>query len=153
MAKVLKENPPTSSVRRLLDTTAVTRALVPAAHSPSPAISAGSIESAADAVSERAKPVKREFVLTPTTEETLTRLVHVYRNATGTRLSNSHVIRIVLRGIAHGLDAIEREASHLGLLKLPSNAKGREAEREQFETALASTFVAAMRTLPALARD
>jgi len=59
-------------------------------------------------------------------------------------------MRIVLRGVAHGLSAIEREANLIGSLKLPSNAKGSKAEREQFENTLASSFIAAMRSLPSL---
>lgn len=153
MAKALRNKPPTSSVARLFDQGAVARALsptaspeqVPAPTQPAP-VAHGS-RPAGSAV------IKREFVLTPTAEEALTRLVQVYRNATGTRLSNSHVIRAVLRGVAHGLPAIEREATRVGSLKLPSNAKGREAERERFENTLASSFIAAMRTLPAFEQD
>jgi len=51
-------------------------------------------------------------------------------------------MRIVLRGVAHGLSAIEREANLIGSLKLPSNAKGRKAERDRFENTLASSFIA-----------
>lgn len=153
MAKALSNIPPTSSVARLFDQGAVARALspttsfgpIPGPTKPQP-VAHGS-RRAESAV------IKREFVLTPATEEALTRLVQVYRNATGTRLSNSHVIRAVLRSVVHGLSAIERETNRLGPLKLPSNAKGREAEREQFETALASSFIAAMRTLPAFGVD
>jgi len=150
MAKVLSKKPPTSSVSRLFDQGAVSRALSPTISSvqtPEP------VEIQAVQRDNRAvQPVviKREFVLTPASEETLARLVQVYRNATGTRLSNSHVMRIVLRGVAHGLSAIEREANLIGLLKLPSNAKGREEERKRFENLLARSFIAAMRTLPAL---
>ena len=147
MAKALDNKPPTSSVARLFDQGAVARALSPASPSgqtpglpqPQPV--------AHDSRSPESAVIKREFVLTPSAEEALTRLVQVYRNATGTRLSNSHALRAVLRGVAHGMSAIEREASRMGPLKLPSNAKGRGAERERFETVLASSFIAAMRTV------
>lgn len=153
MARTLSKNPPTSSVARLFDQEAVSRAL---ASSPGPPRAQESPNAHATMPSERVRTsavIKREFVLTLEAEDTLTRLVQVYRRATGTRLSNSHVLRGVLRGIEHGLAAIEREANVLGALKLPSNAKGREAERERFEKALASSFVAAMRTLPAYGQD
>ncbi len=153
MAKALSNTPPSSSVARLFDQGAVARALSPATSSgqkPGPTVP--------QPVSHDSRPpesvvIKREFVFTPAAEEALTRLVQVYRNATGTRLSNSHLIRAVLRGVAHGLPAIEREANRMGPLKLPSNAKGREVERERFEKALASSFIAAMRTLPAYGQD
>ena len=91
---------------------------------------------------------KREVSLSSEAEKTLSQLVQTYRQATRTRLSNSHVIRALLRGVAHGMSEIRREAELLGTLKLPSNAKGCEHEREQFEDALASSFVSAMRSLP-----
>lgn len=153
MAKALSNIPPTSSVARLFDQGAVARALSPATSSGQTPGPVSSQPVALDSRPPESAVIKREFVLTPAAEEALTRLVQVYRNATGTRLSNSHVIRGVLRGITHGLSAIEREANRLGPLKLPSNAKGREAERDQFEAALASSFIAAMRTLPAFGVD
>lgn len=150
MAKALSNKPPTSSVARLFDQGAVARALsrtTPSGQTHGPVELQPVLH---DNRVPQPAVIKREFVLTSTSEETLTRLVQVYRNATGTRLSNSHVMRIVLRGVAHGLSAIEREANLIGSLKLPSNAKGREAEREQFENIFARSFIAAMRTLPAL---
>ncbi len=96
--------------------------------------------------------LKREFVLTSEAEETLSQLVQTYRQATRTRLSNSHVIRALLRGVAHGMSEIQREAELLGTLKLPSNAKDREHERDRFEDALASNLVSAMRSLPSYRR-
>ncbi len=153
MAKALSNKPPSSSVARLFDRSAVARALsstaspeqVPDPIQPEPVATGSRITKSA--------VIKRELTLTPAAEEALTRLVQVYRNATGTRLSNSHMIRAVLRGVVHGLSAIEREANRMGPLKLPSNGKGREVEREQFESALASSFIAAMRTLPAFGQD
>lgn len=153
MAKALSNKPPTSSVARLLDQSAVARALSPMA---SPEQVPGPPQHqpvALDGRTPESAVIKREFVLTPAAEEALTRLVQIYRNASGTRLSNSHVIRAVLRGVAHGLPALEREASRMGPLKLPSNAKGREGARERFENTLASSFIAAMRTLPAYGQD
>ncbi len=153
MAKALSNKPPSSSVARLFDQGAVARALSPVTP-PGQTPDVSHFQPVADdGRPPQPAVIKREFVLTPATEEALTRLVQVYRNATGTRLSNSHVLRAMLRGVDHGLSAIEREANRMGSLKLPSNAKGREAERERFEHALTSSFIAAMRTLPAFERD
>ncbi len=149
----VSNKPPSSSVARLFDQSAVARALSPANSSGQQPDTTKLQPVVHDYRPPQPAVIKREFVLTPTTEEALTRLVQIYRNATGTRLSNSHVMRAVLRGVAHGMPAIEREAGRLGPLKLPSNAKGREAERERFESILASSFIAAMRTLPAYVTD
>jgi hypothetical protein len=40
---------------------------------------------------------------------------------------------IELTGVAHCMESLEREAKYIGRLKLPSNARGREADRERFE--------------------
>ena len=147
MAKALHNTPPTSSVQRLFDKGAVARALGPPTL-PSTLQGRDGMELAPSTPKRDSIVVKREFVLTPTADETLTRLVQVYREATGTRLSSSHVIRAILRGIAVGLPAIKGEVTRHGPLKLPSNARGYEAERDRFEQAIASSFLAAMRSLP-----
>lgn len=149
MARALKNEPPTSSVGRLLDREAVARALHPPFESSRPQSCSDGRPSMTQARNRESAVLKREFVLTSEAEETLSQLVQTYRQATRTRLSNSHMIRALLRGVAHGMSEIQREAELLGALKLPSNAKGREREREWFEDALASSFVSAMRSLPA----
>jgi hypothetical protein len=148
MAKALKNEPPTSSVSRLFNREAVARALHPQPHSSRPPSYSDDRPSLGDERKHNPAVLKREFVFTSEAEETLSQLVRTYRQATGTRLSNSHVIRALLRGVAHGMSEIQREAELLGTLKLPSNAKGCEHERERFEDALASSFVSAMRSLP-----
>ncbi|TWT44474.1 hypothetical protein RAS1_08890 [Phycisphaerae bacterium RAS1] len=97
--------------------------------------------------------IKREVVLTGSTDDTLTRLVDLYRRATGTRLSTSHVVRIMLRGVAHCMDSVQREAVRIGRRKLPANAPGHEAERERFEHRLAQAFVNGMRAAASLDAD
>jgi hypothetical protein len=97
--------------------------------------------------------IKREFVLTASTDQTFSQVVDLYRRSTGTKLSSSHVARAILRGIDHCMDSLEREARHIGALKLPGNARGREGERERFEQRLAEAFVAGIRAAPALNRD
>ena len=152
MPKTLTEPPPTSSVARLLDKGAVARALSPG---PSPLrVSSASFDVAAVSLVSghgeiaQQSPIKREFVLSRETDATLATLVSVYRQATGSRLSASHIVRALLRAAEHGLESIDREAQRLGLLKLPSNGKDHEAERKVFEAKLAGGFIAAMRTAP-----
>ena len=149
MAKTLNERPPTSSVARLLDRHAVARALGPAVSTPVRSEAACSGLPQEIPVVAQPSIIKREFVLTPETEEMLENLVQTYRQATGARISNSQLIRAILRCMSYGHGAIEREARRLGALRLPSNAKGRETEREAFERNLGASFVAAMRSLPA----
>jgi len=148
MAKALNSTPPRSSVERLFDKNSVARALEPPCLRSIHRGSAGEEAMPASVPVLDSSIVKREFVLTRSTDRTLTQLVQAYREATGTRLSNSHVIRAVLRGIAVGLPAIKIEAARHGPLKLPSNARGYEAERDQFEQTLVSSFLAGMRSLP-----
>ena len=97
--------------------------------------------------------IKRELTLTPTADEAFTRLVETFRKTTGTRLTSSHAARALLNGMVQCFPAIEREARRLGRLKLPSNARGREAEREHFERQIARALVAGIRASPALEDD
>jgi hypothetical protein len=89
--------------------------------------------------------ITRQFILTPTTDETLKRLITIYNRASGANLTNSHVLRAILKGVAHAMPELEREAARLRALKRPSNARGKEALREEFEQKLAAAFIAGMR--------
>jgi hypothetical protein len=97
--------------------------------------------------------VKREFVLTQSAEDTFCELVALYQRATGTKLTASHVARAMLRGVAHCMESLEREAKYIGRQKLPSNARAKEADRERFEEHIAMAFVAGIRGAPAFNRD
>lgn len=88
--------------------------------------------------------VKRELVLTPETDEAFTRLIDLYRRATGARLSASHVARAMLRAVAFAMPSVEHEAGRLGPMKLPSNARGRAIERERFEARLGDAMLAGL---------
>ena len=92
-----------------------------------------------------ARLTKREIVLTPETDAVLNQLVDIFRQATGTRLSTSHVIRAMLVATQGTTDALREKLGQIGSVRLPSNAGGREAERGRFEMLLASAFTAAMR--------
>src|SRR5689334_18285996 len=172
MPKTLREAPPSSSIARLLDPVAASRALSPVDSDPmrmskfpiltmnGPAqISNGHNASATQSEPAHHQPavgeasiVKRELVLTERAEQTLMRLLEVYRRATGSRLSASHLARAMLRGVAACMDAVERESQHIGRLRLPSNARGREHQREQFEDILAEAFINGIRSAAAYRR-
>jgi hypothetical protein len=99
------------------------------------------------------KFVDRQLLLTPATDAALSRLVELFRRTTGTKLSTSHVARALLKGVAHSMQTLEREARRLGPMKLPSNARAFEADRERFEARLADAFVAGIRSAAAFDGD
>ncbi len=162
MAKSLAKPPPSSSVARLLDLSAAARAVavneIP--HEPMATLANPSHSPAeADSPVQRAPPpkqsehLKREVVLTANTDEVFSRLVELYRRTTGTKLTASHVARAMLKGADHCMHYLEREARQIGPMKLPSNARGRELERERFEARLADAFIAGIRSAPAMQRE
>lgn len=158
MAKALREPPPTSSVARLFDLNAAARATsasTPAIEAPATPASGQRIEpdprpsaqppARASEAWLQQPTIKRELVLTPSTDDTFSALVELLRRSTGTRLTASHVARALLKGVAHCMDQIEREARRLGRQKLPANARGREMERERFESLLADAIISGVR--------
>jgi hypothetical protein len=157
MAKPLTARPPSSAVARLFDEDAAVRAAATLALTSTPARDASTAAQrptgqsplpgnwpGSPAATGEPATIKRELVLTPAAEATLIRLVAIYRQATGTKLTTSHVARAVLHAVATCLPLIEREATNIGRMPLPSNAKGREAERDSFERRLAQSFHAAL---------
>jgi len=88
--------------------------------------------------------VKRELTLDRAADAMLTDLIQVFRMATDTRLTASHVVRAILRAMAACRPLLEREARRLGPLKLPSNASGRARERAEFERQIADAFLRGM---------
>ena len=95
---------------------------------------------------------KREIQFSTSTDATFSRLIETYRRATGTRITASHVARAMLTGIAQCMDSVEYQAQQIGRLKLPSNARGREQEREKFEEAIAEAFINGIRSAAAYRR-
>lgn len=156
MAKQLRQPPPSSSVARLLDLTAAARAVAPAIDPPS---IAGHFEESKESTKEytpvasqsmQGTPyIKRELILTQETDATLSQLVELYRKATGSKVTTSHVARSLLLAVHHSMDYLSRESRRIGPLKLPSNARGREQDRLKFEARLADAFLAGMRAAPA----
>ncbi len=96
--------------------------------------------------------IKREFILTQSADETLYDTVRLFSKTTGAKLTNSHFLRILLKGIAYAMPQLEREASKLGKLKRPNNARENQAEREGYEQKIAEAVVAAMRSCPPFER-
>lgn len=154
MPKPLREPPPSSSVAKLFDVGAAARAVA----QPPPQPLQDTAQSVAvpsspwgqlpqpplrnvDGARVAEKLVKRDFGLTPSSNDTLEHLVQVLRDSTGARLGASAVVRALLKGAAHCFDQIEREAKRLGPLKLPSTAPGHELERDRFEARLADALI------------
>lgn len=150
MAKPLREAPPSSSIARLYDMEAAARAVAVPESQPN------SVQTQSP---KQARPVRRssaerpsqsrEIVLTPTGAKTFDELVDLYRRSTQTRLTASHVARVIMRAIEYSFDQLEREAKRLGPLKLPSNSRSAEEDRERFEAKIADAFVAGMRNTAA----
>jgi len=153
MARTLRDPPPTSSLARLLDLDAATRA------------TSRHRDPLTDQYGDRAAPIdrdarpearsstewpdvirpsriKREVLLCCETDETLDEVVRMLRLSTRTRVTTSHVVRALLRAISRRLDDIRRQAVHLGPRRLPSNSAGSEHARRDFEEALAAIFFA-----------
>lgn len=159
MAKPLRDPSPSSSIVRLLDIEAATRAV--SAVEP-PALSPESnrdrddshlkstsreqpVAAPSTAPSDAPTLVKREFILDSTADAALNRLIDLLRSATGARLSGSHAVRAMLHGVAACTESLRHEAAAIGRLKLPSNARGREGERRRFEDAIAAAIINGIR--------
>src|SRR6516162_6214973 len=152
MAKPLRQPTPSSAVARLFDMGAAARAIA-AMNSPDPVSTPQVALVPTPAPSAQSANLKREFIFTQSAEDTFSELVSLYQRATGTKLTGSHVARAMLKGVAHCMESLEREAKYIGRLKLPSNARGKEADREQFEERIAMAFIAGIRGAPALSED
>lgn len=157
MAKQLSTPVPSSAIVRLFDMQTAASAVAPieptprtaAVRSPRPAAVVPARDVTPSVACEPAARdsapsgfIKRELVLTPAADETLVRLVNLYRRGTGAKVSASHVARAILCAVAHAMPSLEHEARRLGPMKLPSNARDRSVERERFEACLADAFLA-----------
>src|SRR5262245_43261787 len=130
MAKPLMHELPSSAVARLLEPGIGRAALAEAAAKPEvPVRQAGEVPN-----------IKREFILTQSADETLTHMTSLLSKATGTDVSNSHFLRALLKVLEEARPEIERQARAVGTLKRPSNARGKEQERELYEAALAKAL-------------
>lgn len=141
MAKPLDAKPPSSSVSRFFDSAVTTRVLD---RKRGPVRSQLPESPRADNGSGRAGWRKREFTLTEETDATFSHIAALFREGTGTRMTNSLVIRAILRAIHPNLPLLREEMIRLGAMRLPSNLPEYEAERATFEHRLALAFCRAM---------
>jgi len=147
MPKPLSTCPPSSAIARFLDGNTALRTLAPPQEPPiaiepfrpKPTVTA---VTRATATGEPAN-IKRELVLTRSADQTLTALVTLFRNQTGAKLTHSHVARAILRLLSQRMHAVQHQAERMPPLRLPSNARGCEAERDQFEQAITNVLAAA----------
>lgn len=148
MARTLDSPPPSSSMAPLLDVSAAQRAIT--APRLQPQAAALSLTTATRVARKLNEPttrfVKRELTLDRAADAMLTDLIQLLRTATDTRLTASHVVRATLRAIAACRPALEHEAHRLGPMKLPSNASGRERERDEFEQRIADAVLRGMQS-------
>ena len=154
MPKPLMRQQPSSSVARLLEPGVAVGALVPIRSELS---ERQLLNNSQEPVRNRARTatgelanITRQFILTESTDEVLQQLVQLYSRAAGSQLTNSHVLRAILKGIAHAMPELEREVGRMGKIKRPQNIRGKEHERESFEQKIAVAFASGMRAASVL---
>lgn len=154
MPKPLLRPQPTSSVANILDESAARAALArvtPARRVEETEQAAHTTSVVADEALTETPTIRRQFILTPSADLTLKHIVALYSKATGSELTNSHVLRALLKAIEHAMPQLEHEAEQMGKLKRPKNDRANEAHRDEFERKLASCIVAGMHGAPDMA--
>jgi hypothetical protein len=154
MPKPLLRPQPTSSVANILDESVARAALarvIPARPMEETEQAAHTTSVVADEALTETPTIRRQFILTPSTDLTLKHIVALYSKATGSELTNSHVLRALLKAIEHAMPQLEHEAEQMGKLKRPKNDRANEAHRDEFERKLASCIVAGMHGAPDMA--
>jgi hypothetical protein len=149
MPKPLVRQQPSSSVARLLEPGIAAGALAPVRSERADQPSQGTVQEnernrGRGATGEIAN-ITRQFIVTESTDEILKQLVQLYSRAASSQLTNSHILRAILKGVAHAMPELEREAERLGKIKRPRNVRGKEHERELFERRITTAFMAGMR--------
>jgi len=149
MPKPLSRQQPSSSVARLLEPGIAAGALAPVRSDRADQPSQGTVQEnernrGRGATGEIAN-ITRQFIVTESTDEILKQLVQLYSRTAGSQLTNSHILRAILKGVAHAMPELEREAERLGRIKRPRNVRGKEHEREHFERRITAAFMAGMR--------
>lgn len=149
MPKPLVRQQPSSSVARLLEPGIAAGALAPLRsdliEQPIQGRSQESERNRARSATGEIANITRQFIVTESTDEILKQLIQLYSRAVGSQLTNSHVLRAILKGVAHAMPELEREAERLGRIKRPRNVRGKEHERELFERRITTAFMAGMR--------
>ena len=154
MPKPLLRPQPTSSVANILDESVARAALarVTSARRVEETEQAAHTTSVvADEALTETPTIRRQFILTPSADLTLKHMVALYSKATGSELTNSHVLRALLKAIEHAMPQLEHEAEQMDKLKRPKNDRANEAHRDEFERKLASCIVAGMHDAPDMA--
>ena len=154
MPKPLLRPQPTSSVANILDESVARAALarvIPARRVEETEQAAHTTSVVADEALTETPTIRRQFILTPSADLTLKHIVALYSKATGSELTNSHVLRALLKAIEHAMPQLEHEAEQMGKLKRPKNDRANEAHRDEFERKLASCIVAGMHGAPDMA--
>jgi hypothetical protein len=154
MPKPLLRPQPTSSVANILDESVARAALArvtPARRVEETEQAAHTTSVVADDALTETPTIRRQFILTPSADLTLKHIVALYSKATGSELTNSHVLRALLKAIEHAMPQLEHEAEQMGKLKRPKNDRANEAHRDEFERKLASCIVAGMHDAPDMA--
>jgi hypothetical protein len=154
MPKPLLRPQPTSSVANILDESVARAALArvtPARRVEETEQAAHTTSVVAEEALTETPTIRRQFILTPSADLTLKHMVALYSKATGSELTNSHVLRALLKAIEHAMPQLEHEAEQMGKLKRPKNDRANEAHRDEFERKLASCIVAGMHDAPDIA--
>jgi hypothetical protein len=149
MAKPLQQSANKSPLSRLLDPAAArgARTDVPSLPSSSPTEAFHTSSASPGAGTKREHSlIKRECVLTGSTDEALSRLTEMVRRSTGARINTSCAVRSLLLTLSGAWPRLEDELRSLGVIKLPGNARGREHEREAMERLLAQAIHRALRS-------
>jgi hypothetical protein len=149
MPRQLARQQPSSSVARLLEPGIAAGALAPVKsdriEQPIQETTQESERNRGRGATGEIANITRQFIVTESTDEILKQLVQLYSRAIGSQLTNSHVLRAILKGVAHAMPELEREAERLGRIKRPRNVRGKEHERELFERRISTAFMAGMR--------
>jgi len=154
MPKPLLRPQPTSSVANILDESVARAALArvtPARRVEETEQATHTTSVVADEALTETPTIRRQFILTPSADLTLKHMVSLYSKAIGSELTNSHVLRALLKAIEHAMPQLEHEAEQMDKLKRPKNDRANEAHRDEFERKLASCIVAGMHGAPDMA--
>lgn len=144
MAKNLNDPAPSSAVSRLFDPSLAGQATVRPSRTEVPERAA--VPVTAVSAPPPVRHIKRECLLTPGTDEVLSRLTEVIRRGTGARVNTSNAVRALLRVVHTAWPRLEDELRAIGPLRLPGNGPGSEPRREAFEEQLATAIGRAVRT-------
>lgn len=138
MPKPLQHPPPVSAVTRFLNEDGVTRALKPSQTPPEVPRDPLPTQEA------RQRTVKREFVLTTASANSMDALVEAFRLLTGTRVSGSHALRAMLIAVERAIPLIHTEVAPGGPWRLPANGARFESSRADFEQRLGTVLLTAL---------